>query len=418
MSKQVEDRPVRESPFATKDRVPSAAMIDKLLRAVEDAPGTVLDERTVDLFCGRIRESARLLSNLPMTSHPTDRAESFHYLLMMVAYAVDSALLNPDPLEPMFSAPYRLHLLDWGAASPDSIYRRAMLRDDRSYRVHGRLGNAKYFSFDFRQSRPACSILREEIDVGRDGSFEIFLGGTERKTNWWPLTSGTTGLVVREFFDDWLAVEPSRLRVDCLDGETAPRPEHCARRVAAEFDLVGDWVLEGAIRYWAEQSTRLAVNAKNGFLPNLARGDTKLPVTGYGWWELADDEALILEFPDPQAEFWGLHLATSLWHTLDYANRLTTHNSAQARRDSDGTYRLVVSATDPGLFNWLDTMGLERGVLIHRLCRARNGAPPSSRVVKLSEIADALPAAGRCTPEERRAQIAGRREGVARMLCD
>ena len=182
--------------------------------------------------------------------------------------------------------------------------------------------------------------------------------------------------------------------------------------------MIGDWVLEGGVQYWIERSTSLAADAKNGFLADLHRADTKLPVTTFGWWELAQDEALVIELTDPEAEFWGLHLVTSLWHTLDYANRLTTHNLAQAHRDEDGRYRFVVSGEDPGIFNWLDTMGLERGVIILRLVRAANAQPPHASVVKLSQVAERLPATRRCTPDERRAQIAERREGVARMLCD
>ena len=97
---------------------------------------------------------------------------------------------------------------------------------------------------------------------------------------------------------------------------------------------------------------------------------------------------------------------------------MTTHNIAQAHRDRDGSYRFAVSAADPGVFNWLDTMGLGCGVLILRFCRAANAVPPRTTVVKLTEIANALPATRPCTPEERRAQIAERREGVARMICD
>src|SRR5215470_20409536 len=145
-------------------RMPSSALIDKLLRSVEDDPGAALDEHTLDGFCSSLRASARLLSECTFTTNPVDRAESFRYLLTMAAYAVDAGILNPDPLEPMFSQPYRLHLLDWGAASPDGVYRRAMVRDDRSYRVHGKLGNADYFSMDFRQSVPACTILRGDLE--------------------------------------------------------------------------------------------------------------------------------------------------------------------------------------------------------------------------------------------------------------
>lgn len=404
------------SPFAAA-KMPSSGLVEKLLRAIPAGPDVPLDEDTVDAYCRRIKESARFLSDLDLTSNPVDRAESYRYLLTMTAYAVDAALLNSDPLEPMFSQPYRLHLLDWGAASPDAVYRRAMVRDDRAYRVHGRIGNARYLSLDFRQSSPARTITGEELPVDPDGHFEVFIGGPERSKDWWPMLPGTTGILVREFFDDWLSAEKSRLRIECLDGEVAPRPEHRSNRVSAEFDLIGTWILHGAVRFWAKESHRLAENP-NSFGSDMYRSGTKLPDVYNGWWDLGPGEALLVEFPDPIAEFWGLQLATSLWHTLDYANRLTTINQHQADRDADGIYRVVVSAGDPGVHNWLDTTGLQRGVLILRIAGAADPAPPRTTVVQLSEIFRWLPEARACSPEERRAQIGERREGVSRMLCD
>jgi hypothetical protein len=403
------------SPFAR--RFPSAALIDKELRALPDGPDVPLGEQTVDLYCQRVKESARLLSEIDLTSNPVDRAESYHYLLTMTAYAVDSALLNSDPLEPMFSQPYRVHMLDWGAASPDGVYRRAMVREDLAYRVYGQLGNARYVSLEFRQSSLACHITRDEIPCDADDSFEIFIGGPKRDKNWWPMPPGTTGLLVREFFDDWLSANKSRLRIECLDGEPAPRPEHRSNRVAAEFDTIGDWILEGAIRSWINESEAVAAN-RNAFASSMYRGGTKLPDVYNGWWDLAAGEALLIELPDPAAEFWGLQLATSLWHTLDYANRLTTINQSQAHRDPDGIYRLVLTANDPGVHNWLDTTGLQRGVLILRITGATNTAPPRTTVLELSDVKVRIPDSAGCTPAERRAQIAARREGVARMLYD
>jgi hypothetical protein len=404
------------SPFASA-KMPSSALIDKLLRALPDGPDVSLTGQTVDGYCRRIQESARILSKFELTENLIDRAESFRYLLTMTAYAVDAALLNCDPLEPMFSQPYRLHLLDWGAASPDAVYRRAMVRDDHAYRVYGRIGNAPYLSMDFRQSSPARTITRDELPTDADGNFEIYIGGPEREKYWWPMHTGTTGLLVREFFDDWLWADKSRLRIECLDGGMAPRPEHRSNRVAAEFDMIGDWILEGAIRFWIKESHRLAENP-NAFGSDMYRSGTKLPDVYNGWWDLRPDEALLIELSDPRAEFWGLQLATSLWHTLDYANRLTTINQAQAHRDADGVYRLVLSAGDPGVHNWLDTTGLKCGVLILRLAGATAAASPRTTVVPLSQITGRLPESKTYTPGERRAQIADRREGVSRMLCD
>ena len=403
------------SPFSR--RFPSAALIDKELRALPEGPEVPLGEQTVDLYCRRVKESARLLSETDLTSNPVDRAESYRYLLTMTAYAVDSAILNSDPLEPMFSQPYRVHMLDWGAASPDGVYRRAMMRDDLAYRVYGRLGNARYVSLEFRQSSPARHITRDEIPCDAEDNFEIFIGGPERDKNWWPMQPGTTGLLVREFFDDWLSANKSRLRIECLDGERAPRPEHRSNRVAAEFDTVGDWILEGAIRSWIKESEAVAKD-RNAFASSMYRSGTKLPDVYNGWWDLAPGEALLIELPDPAAEFWGLQLATSLWHTLDYANRLTTINRSQAHRDPDGVYRLVLAASDPGVHNWLDTTGLQRGVLILRITGATNTPPPRTSLLELSDVKARLADTRGCTPDERRGQIAARREGVTRMLYD
>src|SRR5207244_863261 len=96
-----------------------------------------LGEETVERLCDRLREAARTLAELPLTDSPTDRPESYRYLLTLLAYTVDAVVLHADPLEPMFSAPHRNHLVDWGAASPDGVYRRAAIRHDRAYRVSG-----------------------------------------------------------------------------------------------------------------------------------------------------------------------------------------------------------------------------------------------------------------------------------------
>ena len=399
--------------------MPSSALIDKLLRAVVDDPDAVLDEDTIEVYCERLRESARLLAECTLTNNPVDRIESFHYLLLMTAYAVEAAIMNHDPLEPMWSAPSQFHLLDWGAASPDGVYRRAMIRDDRAYRVWGTLGNASYFSMDFRQSNPASTILPHDLELDPDGNFDIVIGGEPRDRQWWPLHAGTTGLTTREFYDDWIGAQRSRLRIACLDGDVmAPRPEHNAARVAAEFDLVSDWILEGAVRFWIDRSLALEQSVSNRFQSELARTETKLPVVTTGFWNLAPDEALIIELTDPDADFWAFQLASSLWHTLDYANRITSLNQVQALPDADGRFRVVLAHTDPGVANWLDTTGLERGVLILRFCGARVAKVPTTRLVKLADIGSEVPGGAHFGPDRRRAQIAERREGVAHLLCD
>ena len=182
--------------------------------------------------------------------------------------------------------------------------------------------------------------------------------------------------------------------------------------------MIGDWILEGAVRYWIERSTQLAADSRNGFVTSLHRADTKLPVSTFGWWDLQPDEALIIELDDPHAVFWALHLVTSLWHTLDYANRLTTFNIAQARPDPDGKFRFVVSRAGSRRPQLARHDRVAAGRHHPALLPGIDSDPARATMVKVSDVAQRLAGSLPCGLDERRAQIADAREGVAHMVCD
>lgn len=383
-------------------QVPVSALMVEALRRVDPDADVVLDEATVARLAQRLADTAGLLARSPLLAAPADRADAFHHLLVTLHAAVDHSILQTDVTEPMFSPVLPTHRVDWGARNPDGVYRRAYVSADHGYRIHGRLGNAKYVTFDLGGD----GIEVDELDVDGEGRFELWLGGPERPERWFPLPAGALTVTTREFFDDWAAARRSVLRIDCLDADR--RQERSAALVAAEFDVIADWLYEAGARFWLEEWHR-EVNRFGDFY----RIESKRPTVCRGCWELGDDEALLLELPDPEAAYWGLQLASSLVHTLDVANRLTSVNNAQARVDDDGWVRVVIAHRDPGVPNWLDTTGLHHGEMILRVHRAADPVPPTARVVPL----DDLPAPT-VTADERRAQVAERREGVARLLCD
>ena len=85
------------------------------------------------------------------------------------------------------------------------------------------------------------------------------------------------------------------------------------------------------------------------------------------------------------------------WESLDYANRQTSLTADQARLSSDGAYHYVIARRDPGVANWLDTEGFERGVILMRFdgmsgAEIPPGKEPFATLVPFSEIREHLPA--------------------------
>jgi hypothetical protein len=99
--------------------------------------------------------------------------------------------------------------------------------------------------------------------------------------------------------------------------------------------------------------------------------------------------------------------------TIDQINRPTSINGYQARLDQDGRFRAVISVTDPGVPNWLDTGGHLRGAISGRWWTPSHEPQTTLTKVPLAEIRAYLPEE---TPvvtfEEREASVRARRRGA------
>jgi hypothetical protein len=154
----------------------------------------------------------------------------------------------------------------------------------------------------------------------------------------------------------------------------------------------------------------------NAFMPAIDRSDIgaaaeNRPVIGR--YELHPDEALILEVEPPKGVYWSYSLGNQWWETIHYGRHQSSLNAHQSHVDSDGILRVVISSRDPGVANWLDTVGHSNGAIILRCVRTETAPTPSARVVKFDDISATLPAeTKRVTPEQRAAIIAARRRAV------
>jgi hypothetical protein len=135
-----------------------------------------------------------------------------------------------------------------------------------------------------------------------------------------------------------------------------------------------------------------------------------------GYFQLADDEALVITINPGKARYFSVPVTNDWTITNNYWDQQTSLNVSQSQENSDGTYTIVVSPTDPAVANWVSTGGLNQGTISIRFqdFDPNSTVDPtvSSQVVKLSQLASVLPAGtDYVTPDQRAAQIAERQLG-------
>ena len=145
-------------------------------------------------------------------------------------------------------------------------------------------------------------------------------------------------------------------------------------------------------------------------------GGTGRQAYGQCMWRVGPGEALIFEVTPPECRYWEVQLGDRWYQSLDYINRPTTINDAQASIDDDGVVRVVISADDPGVANWLDTGGVADGYLTYRYNQPRSEPVPTLTLLPHAELADRLPhSTRRMNGQERDAtQRERRRAALAR----
>src|SRR3546814_2193100 len=68
-----------------------------------------------------------------------------------------------------------------------------------------------------------------------------------------------------------------------------------------------------------------------------------------GIFRLQPGKALILETELPErVRYWNIQLNDPLWNTIDWLNHQSSLNGGQAIIGTDGKFRAVISAEDPG----------------------------------------------------------------------
>jgi hypothetical protein len=336
-----------------------------------------------------------------------------------------------DERRPVFM-PLWNYAFNQGGPNPDYVYKRMQVDPQGVYRINGHRGTSRFVELTQQEAEimtPATITERrpgpplrttldlDEITIQADGSFSMIVSAErppDYTGDWWPLDPRCHAILMRACSCDWNNEIDARVAVNRLDD---PGEDMTADEIARRFSDMPTWI-EGMIQFdmqlvryyrehhginvllqsqWIEQAGGLAKQAYYD-----------------GIYEIADDEALIVEVPLPkQCYYWQILVADDRFSTVDWVNRLSSLNDQQAKVDADGTLRVVVSKQDPGVYNWLDKADWPWGILQMRLYKA--DAHPAATVTKVpvTEVLKHLPPdTAVLTPAERQEQLRHRREGA------
>jgi hypothetical protein len=200
-----------------------------------------------------------------------------------------------------------------------------------------------------------------------------------------PLPPDAASLIVRQTFADRSTERASELSIERLDAGERPAPlapEQVGRALATTPALLR--ALAGMALSWSDDLAK----AKNRFseaMPAAAAVFRDPDIRFHAaYFELAPDEALVVEARPPKCDYWMFVLSNHWLETLDYTRHRITLNHHSAKLEPDGSVKVVVAARDPGHPNWLDTAGHARGTIgVRWVGKDVADVIPSARVVRI-----------------------------------
>ena len=360
-----------------------------------------------------IGEAERLVREAAHIKTEADLLEGLQYLAGGIAACTHIAFDydRDHPFLQSGTGPFTKMGLD----NPDTLYFGARVQAGKEYVVTGTRGTTTDLSFqllggdytDRNVPDSETAFDDRQLDIGADGSFE------------WRFTPKSNAqLVIREVYNDWSARRGSVSIARTDTAGTAP-PPLTRELVEKRWATAGGQLIQ-RVKTWLQfpQWFYLNIPANTMVPPRLTPGGLATQYSSAGHFDMADDQALVITLPVSHAPYLGFQLGSMWYISLDYINHQTSLNGTQAQRDPDGKIRIVVSGRDPGVLNWVETLGHPTGFLQfrwQRLSRELTEADgPAVELVDIADVPDRLPyyQDNRITAEQWRDRIALRQRQI------
>jgi len=364
-----------------------------------------------------IAEAEKLVSEAAHIESEADLLEGLQYLAGCIA-ACTHVAFDYDRDHPFLhsgTGPFTKMGLD----NPDTLYFGTRVQPGHEYVVTGKRGTTTDVSFQLLGGEYTDKVVPDSetafddrrLDIATDGSFE------------WRFRPETPSqLVIREVYNDWSAQRGS-FAISRLDSAGTAPPPLTRELIEKRYATAGKQLVQ-RVKTWLQFPqwfyTDMAVNTL--VAPRLTPGGLATQYSSVGQFDLSPDQALVITLPVTDAPYLGFQLG-SLWYiSLDYINHQTSLNGTQAQADPDGKIRIVVADRNPGVTNWVETLGHTKGYLQFRWQRVSRELTeadgPTAELVDFDKIPASLPyyEQNKISDEDWRARIAQRQAQIGHRM--
>ncbi len=382
-------------------------------------------------FTDAIAEAERLVTTAPHIESESDLLEGLDYLAGSIAASVH-LVFNFSAEHPMLlsgTGPFTKMGLD----NPDFLYFATQVDGRHDYVLSGTRGSTVDLNFqlldsDYTDTEVPGSVTAfddRDLVIAEDGSYRVSIGATPIADchKHIPVAARPAQLIVREAYNDWSERRGTVVisRADTIGSGAVPLTKDfiAGRYMGAGLHLVN------RVKTWLQFPQWFYMNNPANVFepPRITPGGLATQFSSVGYFELEPHQALVVTVPKSEAPYQGFQVGSMWYVSLDYTNHQTSLNAEQSHVDPDGMIRLVISDQNPGVSNWIETVGHRRGFLKFRWQRTDRPIldedGPRAEVVDLDRLPATLPfyADGAISAQQWRNRIAARQTAVAtRML--
>ena len=360
-----------------------------------------------------IAEAERLVREAPHIETEADLLEGLQYLAGGIAACTHLAFDydRDHPFLQSGTGPFTKMGLD----NPDTLYFGTRVQAGREYLVTGTRGTTTDLSFqllggeytDDNVPDSETAFDDRQLDIGANGDYE------------WRFTPAANAqLVIREVYNDWSA-QRGKVAIARADTAGTAPPPLTNQLIEKRFAVAGKQLVQ-RIKTWLQfpQWFYMNIPVNTMVAPRLTPGGLATQYSSAGHFELTPDQALVITLPATDAPYLGFQLG-SLWYvSLDYINHQSSLNGTQAQVDADGKIRIVVADRNPGVTNWVETLGHRKGFLQFRWQRVSRELTeadgPTVDLIDIDDVAEYLPfhESNKISSEDWRARIALRQKQI------